>query len=39
MDGAGDRGFATGTGFAFFAVDGQVECEVAGTAIGIEKIA
>ena len=39
MDGAGDRGFASGAGLAFFAVDGEVEREVAGVAVGVKKIA
>ena len=38
MDGAGDGGFASGAGFTFFTVDGEIKREVAGVAVGIEKI-
>ena len=38
MDGAGDGFFAPGAGLSFFAVDGQFDGEVAGVAVGIEKI-
>ena len=38
VDGAADGGFASGAGFVLLAVDGQVEREVAGVAVGIEKI-
>ena len=39
MDGAGDRVAAKGAGLTLPAVDGEIEREVAGIAVGIEKIA
>ena len=39
VDGAADGGFASGAGFTFFTVDGDIKREVAGVAVGIEKIA
>ena len=39
MDAAGDGVAAPGAGLSFLAVDGQIEREVAGVAVGVEKIA
>lgn len=39
MDDAGDGISAPEAGFALFTVDGQIEREVAGVAVGIKKIA
>ena len=38
VDGAADWVFASVAGFSFFAVDGEFDGEVAGIAVGIEKI-
>ncbi len=39
VDATADRIFASGAGFSLLAVDGQIEREVAGVAVGVEKIA
>ena len=39
VDGPGDRVSATRAGFALPAVDGEIEREVTGVAVGVEKIA
>ena len=39
MDAAADRVATPGAGCSFFAVDGEFDGEVAGIAVGIEKIA